>query len=178
MKGSMPTVPNVPEEVIKEANVPRIAILRDVVDREKIGDSWDKINTSAESILKKLPKLGGPELPMQKPDYSLADGLKIYSFPIPTTHMNCKPSASVSDSLFILSTSPELSIQLAKAANKPSEAKGGEMMLNLKVASVGVQQWLDYIEEYPAILGGEANQEEYEREMKPVLDGIINLSKH
>lgn len=147
INGEMPSVPEVPAPIIKNGKIPRIAFVSTVDDRAKLAGSWDNINKAAESLLAKVEKFGGPKIPMQRPMLSESKDLASWSFPVPFTHQNCLPSLSLSDKLFVASTSPDFSKQLVGKydAAKTGEA-GAEMVLNFGPAFKLAADWVKLID--------------------------------
>ena len=176
LKGELPTMPMIPEAMLKQGKVPRFSYLSTVSDRSKIGLSWDKLNTTAEKLLKQASAMSGMEMPMQRPFKSESSGLTSWTFQIPFTHQNCIPNISVSDDLFIFGTSSDQSSELSAVFEK--EAAGAplsEAQLNFKPLRELSLNWLNLVHEHGADLIGENEFEELE-EAKPYLEALIEAS--
>lgn len=168
INGELPTIPEVPKAIIEKGSVPRISYVSTVEDREKIGQSWDKINKSAEALLAKASELSGTEIPMQRPFKNTNEGLTSYTFPIPTTHQNCTPTAVVSDELFFLSTSPDFTGVLAKKYDKSKVAEPGAVMkLDFKVLGTLAKRWYELVETNGFEFMSETEMQDFNNELKP-----------
>ncbi|MEO1858065.1 MAG: hypothetical protein ABGY95_11985 [Rubritalea sp.] len=176
LKGELPTMPMIPEPILKQGKVPRFSYLSTVNDRSKIGQSWDRLNTSAEKLLKQVSGMSGMELPMQRPFKSESNGLTSWTFPIPTTHQNCTPNITVSDDLFVLGSSPDQANELASVFEK--EATGSplsEAQLNFEPLRDLSLNWLTLVSEHGADLMSE-NEVEDLKEAKPYLEALIEAA--
>jgi hypothetical protein len=125
VKGSAPAVPGVPQEVVDEAKVPRIAVISPVTDRAKLAGSWDKMNTTLTSTLAKVSEMTGSEIPMQKPLSSEKDGNITWFFPMPFFTDDFLPSVTVGDQWFVASTSKMQALDLINQANAGGESRDG-----------------------------------------------------
>lgn len=176
LKGELPTVPMLPEAMLKQGKVPRFSYLSTVKDRSKIGESWTKLNTSAEKLLKLASEMSGMEMPMQRPFKSESNGLTSWTFQIPFTHQNCIPNISVSDDLFILGSSSDQSAELSKLFKKePTGAPLSEAQMNFKPLRDLSLNWLNLVSEHGADL---MNESEFEKlnEAKPYLESLIEAA--
>jgi len=147
LNGSMPTVPMVPNAIVKNGKIPRIAFAATVKDSAKLGQSWERLNASLTSILEKSQQLGAPPIPMPAPFTSDSDGLKNHFFTIiPFTTPNAMPSISTSDEFFFMSTSPKFSGELAKAAKSGKVKRtGGFAQINFKSIHNYAAEWLELV---------------------------------
>lgn len=125
LKGAMPAVPGVPQPVVNEAKVPRISVIAPVTDRAKLSGAWEKLNTSATSILGKISEMTGQEIPMQKPISSEKDGLTTWFFSFPFFNDDFMPSVTVGDKWFAASTSKVQAVDLIKKADQSTATKDG-----------------------------------------------------
>lgn len=122
LNGTFPKLPLLPEAIVKEAKMPRIAFVSPVEDRKKLQSAWTNANTSIENILKTVESFAGAKIPMQVPMSSEKDGLKTWFVPIPFQNDDFVPSVSVSDDLFFASTSKSFSEGLAEQLKKEGDA--------------------------------------------------------
>ena len=148
VNGSLPKVPNVPEVILKEGKMPRVAYVSTVDDRKKLQKSWKRLNTSLESLLKKASEVSGMEIPMQVPMSSEKNDLKTWFIPIPFQNDDFVPSVSVSDDLFFVSSSKTFSEGLEGHAKKGGgEARNGAWVhVDFKVLNQYLEQWMDMID--------------------------------
>lgn len=125
LKGAMPAVPGVPQPVVDEVKVPRVSVIAPVADRAKLSGAWDKINTSATSILGKVSEMTGQDIPMQKPISSEKDGFTTWFFSFPFFNDDFMPSVTVGDKWFAASTSKVQALDLIQKADKATTPKDG-----------------------------------------------------
>lgn len=175
-KGELPTVPMIPEEMIKKGKMPRFGYVSTVKDRSKISESWTKINAVAESSLKKVGQMTGAEIPMQRPFKSVSNGLTSWTFQIPFTHQNCAPTISVSDDLFIAGSSTDFAAEIASVYQK--EATGAplsEMTLNFDAVRELASDWLTLVDAHSAGFMNASQLKDFQ-EMKPIIEGVLKAS--
>ena len=134
MNGTLPKLPNVPKAMIDNGKVPRLAYVSTVNDREQLKVAWGKINTSLENILTTVGKTTGQQIPMQEPMSSDKGGLTTWSFPIPFQTNNFMASLSVSDELYMVTTSKTFSESLSERYKKGGgeKRKGAWIHADLK----------------------------------------------
>ncbi|SHJ27719.1 hypothetical protein SAMN02745181_1633 [Rubritalea squalenifaciens DSM 18772] len=174
IKGTLPTIPGIPKPLLENGTVPRISYVSTVDDRQKVGQSWDKLNVSVESILAKISQMTGKNIPMQKPFKSTNEGLTSYTFPIPSTHQNCTPAAVVSDELFFLTSSPDFSTELSKKYDKSKLADpGATMTLDFEVLQKWAQQWYDLVDKHGEEFMSESEMDDFNEEVKPQVDKLF-----
>lgn len=149
LNGAMPKAPMLPEALIKDGKVPRIAYVSAVDDRDKLKESWKRLNKSIESLLRKAGELaGGMEIPMQAPMSSEKNGLTTWFVPVPFQNDDFVPSVSVSDELFFASTSKQFAEGLSAQAGKGASGQRSGMWLEIDfgVSHQYAQDWLKLLE--------------------------------
>jgi hypothetical protein len=172
INGALPKVPNVPEVLLKEGKMPRIAYVSTVDDRAKLQASWKRLNGSVENILKTISEMSGEEIPMQVPMSSEKNDLKTWFVPIPFQNDDFVPSVSVSDNLFFASTSKTFSEGLAARFKQGGGEghKGAWMHVDFKVLHQYAQQWLELIDKNADdIMPSESMREDYTAN-KPMIE--------
>lgn len=178
LKGSLPTVPGVPQAVIDQARIPRASVIAPVKDRAKLASAWDKTNASVTSILSKVGEMQGKEIPMQKPMSSEKNGLTTWFFPMPFFNDSFMPSVTVNDSWFVASTSKDQAVDLA---GKAAQGTAGKKGLVMKVNFVALQKYADETLKVvdanaPAIFGeGTSKLEEFQGNKEQILKAIETL---
>jgi len=131
LKGSVPAVPGLPQEVVDEGKAPRITLLAPVSDRAKLASAWAEMNTRATAILAKVSEMTGEDIPMLKPMSSDSNGAKTWFFSMPFFEDDFMPSVTVSDKWFAASTSKTQAVDLISKAEAGGEAgKGLKFYLN------------------------------------------------
>lgn len=175
VNGALPKVPGVPASLLKEGKMPRIGYVSTVDDRSKIQASWKRINTSAESILKTVSKMAGKEIPMQDMMSSEKDGLTTWWTSIPFTGNDFLPCVSVSDELFLASTSKTFSEGLAAQVKKGGgeSRKGAWLHVDFKVLNQYANQWLELVSKNAEdAFPSESAREDFEKN-KPMIKGAL-----
>lgn len=136
MKGAMPALPGIPQEIVNEGKVPRLAMITPVTDRAKIAKSWDKINTHSTALLAKVSEMTQKNIPMQKPISSEKDGMVSWFVSMPFFQDDFLPSVTLNDKWFVASTSKVQAIDLIGKAEAGGEAgQGVKFRMNFKLLS-------------------------------------------
>ncbi len=175
VNGVLPKIPNVPGVVLEEGRIPRMAYVSTVDDRSKLQDSWKRLNTSAERILKTISEMSGDEIPMQVPMSSEKDDLKTWFIPIPFQNDDFVPSVSVSDELFFASSSKTFSEGLAARvkAGGGEPRKGAWLHVNFKVLNQYAGQWLALVDKHAdEIIPAESAREDFKAN-KAMIEGAL-----
>jgi hypothetical protein len=134
MKGAMPALPGIPQEIVNEGKAPRLAMITPVTDRAKIAKSWDKINTHSTALLAKVSEMTQKKIPMQKPISSEKDGMVTWFVSMPFFQDDFLPSVTLNDKWFVASTSKVQAIDLiAKAEAGGESGQGVKFRMNFKV---------------------------------------------
>jgi hypothetical protein len=161
LKGTVPAVPGLPQEVVDQGRMPRISLVAPVVDRSKLASAWDQMNKSGTSILAKVSEMAGQEIPMQKPMSSEKNGLTTWFFPMPFFNDDFMPSVTLDDKWFIVSTSKVQAVDLAaKAAQGVDGARGLVMKVNFVALQNYSKEMLNVVDENAQVIFGD-NVEEY-----------------
>ena len=163
VNGSLPKVPSLPEAIINEGKMPRVAYVSTVDDRQKLQSSWIRLNKALENLLKKANEISGAEIPMQIPMSSEKEGLKTWFVPIPFQNDDFVPSISVSDDLFFASSSKRFAEGLSSLASKGGgESRQGVWMdLDMKVIHSYAEQWLKLIDDNAAEMMSTSELEDF-----------------
>jgi hypothetical protein len=125
LKGAVPAVPGMPQEIVDEAKAPRVTWIAPVTDRSKLADSWKQMDSSITSLLAKVSEMAGEDIPMQKPISSDKDGMTTWFFSFPFFQDDFLPSVTVSDDWFAASTSKLHAVDLIGKAAAGGEAGNG-----------------------------------------------------
>jgi ABC-type Fe3+-citrate transport system substrate-binding protein len=146
-----------------------------VDERAKLQSSWKRINTSAESILKTVSKMVEKEIPMQDMMSSEKNGLTTWWTSIPFTGNDFLPCISVSDELFIASTSKTYSESLSEQFKKGGgdARKGAWMHVDFKVLNQYAGQWLELVTKNAEdVFPSESAREDFATN-KPMIDKAL-----
>lgn len=182
INGQMPKAPMLPEPIIEDGKMPRVAYVSTVDDREKLQQSWARLNQSLESLLKKAGEIAGTEIPMQVPMSSEKDGLKTWFIPVPFQNDDFVPSISVNDQLFFATSSKNFAegLSVLPAQGSAEARKGLWLDLDMQVVHQYAEQWLKLIEENAAELMSEVELDDFEanKEMiRTALDALASLDE-
>jgi hypothetical protein len=149
LKGSMPKVPGVPAEFIKDGKVPRISIFNSVKNRKHLAEAWEQLVPAINEIAAAIPGLE-PGQEFQIPDTLSMDGknLTTHFIGLPFVSNDFLPSLSISDELFFLTTSKKASDELAAAIleNKDKEINGLVLKVNVQELIQFAKAWISLIE--------------------------------
>jgi hypothetical protein len=178
LKGSVPTIPGIPQVLVDEGRFLRASWIVPVTDRSKLSSSWEKINEASTKLLKPISELAGKDIPMQKPISTEKNGFTTWFFPIPFINDDFVPSVTVGDKWFVASTSKVQALELAAAAGKePSDRTG--FYLNVKldpIRSFGID-WLNLIDKNASKFSPEKASalENFKTEKKKIEDVFVAL---
>jgi len=149
LKGSMPKVPGVPAEFIKDGKVPRISIFNSVKNRKHLAEAWEQLVPAINEIAAAIPGQE-PGQEFQIPDTLSMDGknLTTHFIGLPFVSNDFLPSLSISDELFFLTTSKKASDDLAAAIleNKDKEINGLVLKVNVQELIQFAKAWISLIE--------------------------------
>ncbi len=147
LKGSVPPVPDVPQEVVDEGKFVRATLVAPVTDRAKLGEAWTKIDGALRNLLKTASEMSGNEIPMQKPLTSERNGSINYGFAFPFFNDDFWPSVTVGDKWFAASTSKLQAFDLIGVAETaPGKEKGAVAEFDFDVLRKFAGEWLDLID--------------------------------
>ncbi|MDB6077199.1 MAG: hypothetical protein JWO82_946 [Akkermansiaceae bacterium] len=149
LKGKLPPIPGIPQELVNEGHSIRISSIAPVTDRSKLSDGWTKINGATTNILKTVSEMSGNQIPMPQPTSSEKNGVVTWFFPLPFFNDDLMPSVTVSDKWFVTSTS-KLQAQdlVATAEAGKTDRKGAWLELNFKALRKFGSQWVDLVDKY------------------------------
>ncbi|MGC4017341.1 MAG: hypothetical protein QM755_22925 [Luteolibacter sp.] len=175
LKGGVPTVPGLPQEVVDKGKFVRASLIAPVTDRSKIQSSWTKINSATTNILKNVSEMAGDEIPMQKPTSSEKNGFTTWFFQAPFFNEDFMPSVTVSDKWFVVSTSKSQAVELGTAADKETASGSG---LTMSVRFDPIRQfgldWVKLVDENSAKLFADNEDKLNEfKEEKPKIEKAL-----
>jgi hypothetical protein len=147
LAGEIPPIPKLPQELVKAGKFPRFSIVKPVTDRAKLAASWDKMNHSGESIMKKLSELMNTEQAMPQPMSSEKNDLISWFFAGPLFTNDFAPSVTLNDKWFVASSSKNHAIQLAaKAASSNTGKAGAWITLDFNALRSYGSKWLEEVD--------------------------------
>jgi hypothetical protein len=136
MKGAMPAIPGIPQEMVDEGKAPRLAMIAPVTDRKKLSKAWDKMSSHSTSLLAKVSEMMGKKIPMQKPISSEKDGMVTWFISLPFMQDDFLPSVTLNDEWFVASTSKTQAGDLISKAKLGGDVgQGVKFRMNFNVLS-------------------------------------------
>lgn len=185
LKGGLPTVPGVPQVVIDNGKAPRLGILAPAVDKERLANSWERIDKSVEELLKVASEMSGENIPMQRPMSSESNDLKTWFFALPFQTDDFVLSVSVDNDHFYASTSKsfvkDISTALADAEVDESQ-KGAVFKMNMVLLNSYLKDWVKLLDENAGEIFGDGSPaaEDFKQSLpmvKQVIDGLAQLKE-
>jgi hypothetical protein len=175
LKGTMPPIPGVPQELVDGGRFLRASVVSPVTDRDKLKASWAKLDESMKNIFKTVSDLAGEEIPMQKPISSEKDGLMTYFFSFAFMTDDFMPSVSVSDKWMVASTSKLHAHDLTAAADAatPGSRRGAWLELDFDTLREFVTDWVALVEKNgEAVLGGPEQFAAFQEQLPRIRKGL------
>jgi len=105
--GEFPSLPQIPDTIVRKGKVPRVVFFADVKSHEVLSQSWEKAEDAIWDLTNQIGKENGFDLPAQRVDKIESAGGLWYSYSLPGTHQNCKPSLGIKGDTWMLTTSPD-----------------------------------------------------------------------
>ncbi len=182
LKGGMPALPGVPQQVVDEAKFVRASLIAPVEDRTKLAASWERMNSATTRLLASASELAGTELPMPKPMSSESNGYKTWFFALQFADDDFIPSVTIGDDWFVASTSKLHALELIDQVKATPEA-GLRTGMHFKMDFAALQQFaretMTVVENNAdAIFGGnEAARAEFEEQKETIKQWIDALDE-
>jgi len=165
LAASVPPIPGVPQELVEGGRFVRASYVSPVVDREKIGQSWTRLDGSVRGLLKSVKEAGLAEINMLTPTSSEKNELVTWYFDALAFSDDLKPSVTLNDEWFIASSSRTQALDLVAAADGGAEGperRGGWAELKLDVLREYVDETLQLVaDNADAVIPGEGDREEF-----------------
>lgn len=164
----IPKFPGLPEALTK-GRVPRLAVIRPVVNRALITDGWKEMEPALKGLLAAMPMPEDSKLNLPDPSVSEKEslGLKTFSYPMTGfTNDDFLPAASISDKYFFLGTSKNysemLAGKLAAAPVDPNAPRGLYMKMRFGPLTKTAIEWLDLAKNNAAtVFPDDSSREEF-----------------
>ena len=181
----IPKFPGLPEP-LTQGRVPRVAVLRPVVNRALITEGWQEMEPALKGLLAALPMPEESKINLPDPTISEKEslGLKTFSYPITgLTNDDFLPAASISDKYFFLSTSKNFSEMLAaKLAAAPADAnapRGLVLKMRFGPLTKTAIEWLDLVKNNAdTVFPDESARSEFlseEATIREVIDAVSTM---
>jgi hypothetical protein len=174
LKGTMPPLPGVPQELVDAGKFPRVSLVAPVTDRAKLKEAWTGLDGSLRNVLKTVSELAGEDMPMQKPISSEKDGMTTWFFSMPFFTEDFMPSVTVGDKWFVVSSSKLQALDLAAAAGQSAgERKGVWLELDFDTLRKFTGDWLTLLEkEGEGALGGPEQFAAFKEQLPRIRKGL------
>jgi hypothetical protein len=175
LNGEMPPIPNVPQELVKSGKFPRISYVTPVKDRSKLVSAWEKINQSGEGIMGEISKMMEQEQAMPKPMSSKDNGLVTWFFAGPLFTDDFAPSVTLDDKWFVVSTSKNHAVDLAKQATSSASGKTGAFMrVDFDALRACAEHWVKAVDENKDAIfeSNPSAAEDFTENKKMIMDGL------
>ena len=175
LKGTVPAVPGLPQEVVDDGKAPRITLIAPVTDRAKLSSAWEQIDTRATSLLGKVSEMAGEEIPMQKPMSSEKNDMITWFFPFPFFQDDFLPSVTLNDKWFAASTSKTQAVDLiGKAEAGGDNGNGIRFYVNFTALTTYADEMLAMVDKNSAaIFTNEYDLKDFNRhkvELKEIIE--------
>ncbi|MGI9242727.1 MAG: hypothetical protein ACR2RV_18160 [Verrucomicrobiales bacterium] len=177
LKGGMPKgIPGLPNVLQNEGKVPRIALMADVADREKLAAAWEALVPELNEAFLKIPgQEAGSEFQLPDTISSDGDGLTTHFFSLPFLTNDFLPSLSLNDEMFLMSTSKLFAQDLAAGSKEgDGSIRGTYIKMNLAELHRFSEEWLALVSANAAqIFPEEAQADEFraaEAQIRQVLE--------
>lgn len=151
LKGALPKIPKAPAVVLEKGIAPRIALVMPVKDRAKLKNSWTRMEAAITNVIKNGHETG--MLPEEVIMPGILDsekyGLNSYFIGVPIFTKDSNPNVSLSDDLFIASSSPTLNGEIVASLKKPQTVarKGSYLRMDFVQLQEFLAEWLKLTEE-------------------------------
>lgn len=174
LKGSVPAVPGLPQEVVDQGKAPRMTLLYPVTERAKLAAAWTQVNSSTSKLLTTVSEMVDEQIPMQKPISSEKDGITTWFISFPFFQDDFLPSVSVSDKWFAASTSKTQALNLiTKATAGGEKGQGMKMRVNFDNLSDYADEMMAMAEKNAPVLFADEFQLASFNESKTQIKGFI-----
>ncbi len=178
LKGSMPKIPGVPNVLSANGKVPRILMANTVKDRALVSQAWDEMVPVINDIAKSIPgQEQGAEFQLPDPVTSEKGELKTHFITLPFTSNDFLPSISISDKLFFMSTSKNLSEDIAANA-KAGDKSGMLLSMNFDALRAFGTDWLRLVmENTEEVFGGDQYKADSFRENAGTIQMVLDMTQ-
>lgn len=178
LKGTIPSIPGIPQKVVDEGTAPRITVIAPVKDRSKLAAAWGEMDIRSTSILSKVSEMAGNDFPMLKPMSSESNGTKTWFFSMAFFEDDFLPSVTVNDKWFAASTSKNQALDLIGKAEAGGETGNGlQFYVNFNALTKYADEMLDMVDKNSAaIFTNESDQQDF-NETKSEISKVIEACR-
>lgn len=170
LEGAVPSLPNVPTPLVEEGSLPRYSIVSPVVDRAKLADGWKAMDGSLRAIAKSLSQAGLGAINLPVPTYSESSGLTTWYYDSIALSDDLKPSVTVNDEWFVMSSSRNQALDLVSKAGSGEGDPGAWARLDLDVLRQYGTKILGILDEHGEdLMGSGGDLAEFRAELPRIL---------
>lgn len=181
----IPKFPGLPEALTK-GRVPRLAIVRPVLNRALITEGWKEMEPALKGLLAAIPMPEDTKINLPDPSVSEKEslGLKTFSFPVSGfTNDDFLPAASISDKYFVVGTSKNFAEtivgKLSAAPAAPDAPRGLLMKVRFDPLTKAVIEWVDLAKNNATtVFPDDSSREEFlskEKTIREVIDAVSTM---
>ena len=121
----------------------RLAVIRDVKDRQLLGKSWESYFKLAKDVALMIPQTAQLPGGLPGPKSMTEDGVTISYYPLPIPTGDLLPNIATTDTTMVMSTSQKFSIDLCKTASKPAASGQTPLALDVRIQTRPACDFLD-----------------------------------
>ncbi len=135
LKGTMPAFPGVPRAIVENAGFPRVAMICEVTDRERLANSWDELHRSGANLVEKFGKMAELDWNMPRPVRTESGGFTSWFMSMPFFDDEFLPSVTLDDQWFAAGTSRNQAVELLSGLEhlEPVAAGGLRARIDFRV---------------------------------------------
>jgi hypothetical protein len=180
--GEMPQIPMVPQTVLDNGKMLRLAVVKDVQDRKLLAQSWESYFKLARDVALLIPQTAQMPGGLPGPKSETADGVTLSYYPLPLPTGDLVPTVATTDTTLVMSTSQKYSVELSKAASKPAPAGGQPMAIDVRVnpkaACDFLDKWMAVVAANPDLFfpGKPERAEEFKKRL-PAISALIQSAR-
>lgn len=141
LRGEIPPVPGVPEEVIRDLKAPRLTLARPVADRVKLEACGKSLEKSWRGLTAWAVEVSGENLPLIVPQSIESNGLTTWFVPAPFIGGDFLPGVSMNDEVWMVGTSRSMVSDFAGAIGESSTGKETGVVVDFDFAPV--REWAE-----------------------------------
>lgn len=181
--GEMPAIPMLPQPIIDNGKMIRVAVVKEVKDRKLLAQSWESYLKVARDVALMIPQTAQMPGGLPEPKTETTDGVaqSYYPLSLPFPTGDLLPNVATTDNVLVMSTSRKYSLELAKAAsNAPSQKPIAlEMQINSKAACDFLEKWVAIVKNNPDMMTTLApdKAEEVKRRL-PVISALLQAARY
>ncbi len=178
LSGTVPAIPDLPEELANQSGFPRLTLVAPVADRAKLAEAWQKMNLGATAMLTRIGEINDQHMPMQKPMSSDKNGFTTWFFPLPVFNDDFVPSVTVGEKYFAASTSKNQALDLLAKAGSKQAGGGAHVMFNFKALRTFVDSKSGLLEKHGEALKLDSSTLEAMQSLAAATNGMGKLTAH